>query len=126
MAPTDSPADEETDHAFVYCSSCGAKASTSWSFCRSCQSSLDDAQPPEDGLSRVGADETLETDAFGCPKRGHEDAEVDEIATTGMGLTKLFDVQNRRFKVVSCANCGYSEFYRGQDADVIVDRFLGG
>jgi predicted nucleic-acid-binding Zn-ribbon protein len=46
------------------------------------------------------------------------------IATTGTGLTRLFDVQSNRFSAVSCTNCGYTEFYRGSDAEVIVDLFL--
>jgi predicted nucleic-acid-binding Zn-ribbon protein len=126
MPSNDPSEDEGTEYDFVYCRSCGSKAASSWSYCRSCQSSLDDARPPRDGLERIGADETLDMDDAGCPKCGHETAEVDEIATTGAGLTKLFDVQNRRFKAVSCANCGYTEFYRGPDGDVVVDLFLGG
>jgi predicted nucleic-acid-binding Zn-ribbon protein len=65
-------------------------------------------------------------EAAGCPKCGHDETSVDDVATTGMGLTRLFDVQNRRFKAVTCTNCGYTEFYRGHDADVVVDLFLGG
>jgi predicted nucleic-acid-binding Zn-ribbon protein len=126
MAPPDTPDDDETEYPFVRCASCGAKAAPSWSYCRSCQSSLDDARPPKDGLEKVGADDTLDMEEAGCPKCGHEEATVDEVATTGMGLTRLFDLQNRRFQVVTCTNCGYTEFYRGHDADVIVDLFLGG
>ncbi|MFB6310274.1 MAG: zinc ribbon domain-containing protein [Salinirussus sp.] len=61
----------------------------------------------------------------GCPKCGNEDAEVDTIATTGAGLSRLFDVQTRQFRVVTCTNCGYSELYRGQDTEIILDLFLG-
>lgn len=61
----------------------------------------------------------------GCPKCGHTETAVDEIATTGSGLSKFFDIQNRKFQVISCTNCGYSELYRSGDADVIVDLFLG-
>ena len=61
----------------------------------------------------------------GCPKCGHTETEIDEIATSGTGLSKLFDVQNRSFQVVSCANCGYSELYRGQSSGTMVDLFLG-
>ncbi|MDS0222676.1 zinc ribbon domain-containing protein [Haloarcula sp. S1AR25-5A] len=126
MSPSDPSEDETTEYDFVYCASCGSKAARSWSYCRSCQSSLDDARPPEDGLEQIGTDETLGTDEAGCPKCGHETAEVDEIATTGAGLTKLFDVQNRQFKAVTCAKCGYTEFYRGPSGDIVVDLFLGG
>lgn len=64
-------------------------------------------------------------DGDGCPKCGSEETETDEIATSGTGLTKLFDVQNRAFVVVSCANCGYSEFYKGQSKGTAVDFFVG-
>jgi predicted nucleic-acid-binding Zn-ribbon protein len=61
----------------------------------------------------------------GCPKCGHTETEVDSISTSGTGLSKMFDIQNRRFKVVSCTNCGYSELYRGRSKGDIVDIFLG-
>jgi len=61
----------------------------------------------------------------GCPKCGGTETETDEIATSGTGLTKMFDVQNRSFLVVSCANCGYSEPYEGQSSGDAVDFFLG-
>ncbi|MFO8114618.1 MAG: zinc ribbon domain-containing protein [Halorubrum sp.] len=61
----------------------------------------------------------------GCPKCGSEETETDEIATTGTGLTKMFDVQNRSFVVVSCANCGYSELYKGQSTGNAIDFFVG-
>jgi hypothetical protein len=126
MTSPDPPDDEAADHAFVYCASCGSKAATSWSYCRSCQSSLDDARPPESGLDRLGVDDALDMGESGCPKCGHDEVDVDEVATTGTGLTRLFDVQNRQFQAVTCTNCGYTEFYRSRDGDVIVDLFLGG
>ena len=50
---------------------------------------------------------------------------MDTIATTGGGLSKLFDVQNRRFTVVSCVHCGYSELYKGRSSGDLADLFLG-
>ena len=41
------------------------------------------------------------------------------------GLTKLFDVQNRRFAVVSCVNCGYLELYKGHPTGDAIDSFVG-
>ncbi|GAB3697303.1 zinc ribbon domain-containing protein [Halorubrum pallidum] len=64
-------------------------------------------------------------EASGCPKCGGTETEVDEIATSGTGLTKMFDVQNRQFQVVSCANCGYSELYKGQSTGNAIDFFIG-
>ncbi len=126
MTSAGSSEDEEADHEFVVCASCGARASTDWSFCRSCQSSLEDAHPPEDPLERIGADDTIDMEESGCPKCGHEDAEVDAMATTGTALTRLFDLQVNRFQVVTCTNCGYTEFYRGPNEDWVLDLFLGG
>ena len=63
----------------------------------------------------------------GCPKCGYDEVDVGEIATTGGGLSKMFDIQTNSFQVVSCLNCGYSELYRqtgGRGSDV-VDVFLG-
>ncbi|AWB28145.1 zinc ribbon domain-containing protein [Halococcoides cellulosivorans] len=66
-------------------------------------------------------------DDRGCPKCGHEETDVGEIATTGTGLSKLFDIQTNSFNVVSCTNCGYSELYRDRTSGSsdIVDVFLG-
>jgi predicted nucleic-acid-binding Zn-ribbon protein len=63
----------------------------------------------------------------GCPKCGHTDAEVGSVSMTGGGLSKLFDVQTNSFEVVSCTNCGYSEFYRdvGSSRSDLVDVFFG-
>ncbi|QRV17313.1 hypothetical protein JMJ58_11680 [Haloterrigena salifodinae] len=46
-------------------------------------------------------------------------------SASGTGLSKLFDIQNRQFMVVSCTNCGYSELYRGQSSGNMVNPFLG-
>ena len=67
----------------------------------------------------------MKDDGHGCPKCDHTETEIDEIATSGTGLSKLFDMQNRQFMVVSCTNCGYSELYRGQSSGNMVDLFLG-
>lgn len=68
---------------------------------------------------------SLGGDGTGCPKCGGTATETDEIATSGTGLTKMFDVQNRKFLVVSCAECGYSELYKGQSSGNAIDFFLG-
>ncbi|ELY68780.1 zinc ribbon domain-containing protein [Natrinema versiforme] len=67
----------------------------------------------------------MKDDDRGCPKCDHTETEIDEISTTGGGLSKMFDIQNRSFMVVSCTNCGYSELYKGQSSGNMVDLFLG-
>ncbi len=49
-----------------------------------------------------------------CPKCGCKQYDTDKIATTGSGLSKIFDVQNRKFTAVICTNCTYTEFYRSE------------
>lgn len=51
---------------------------------------------------------------YKCPKCGGVHYETDTIRTTGGAFAKIFDVQNKKFTVVTCANCGYSELYKGQ------------
>lgn len=75
---------------------------------------------PEDPPASLGGDRDR-----GCPKCGHEETVTDEISTTGGGLSKFLDIQNRRFTVVSCEDCGYSELYRGRSSGDVVDVFLG-
>lgn len=50
---------------------------------------------------------------YTCVKCGGKKAEVDQIRTTGAGFTRYFNIQNRKFTVVTCSRCGYTEFYRG-------------
>lgn len=63
-----------------------------------------------------------------CPKCGSKQYELDEIRTVGGRLAKLFDVQNKKFTVVSCSQCKYSELYKGDTSTLgnIFDFFAGG
>ena len=64
----------------------------------------------------------------GCIKCGSKDAGTKEVAMTGKGLSKMFDIQNNRFLVVYCKKCGYSEFYNKETstASNVLDFFFGG
>lgn len=64
---------------------------------------------------------------YRCPKCGNTSYTTDQIQTTGGNFSKIFDVQNKRFTVVSCSRCGYSEFYRkdGSTAWDILDFLIG-
>lgn len=63
----------------------------------------------------------------GCIKCGSKEATTKEVAMTGTGLSKMFDIQHNQFVVVSCSNCGYSEFYnkRSSAGSNILDFFFG-
>ena len=49
---------------------------------------------------------------YKCPKCGSTSYEKDEMRATGGALSKVFDVQNKKFTMISCSNCGYTEFYK--------------
>ncbi|MCO6357505.1 hypothetical protein BXY85_2856 [Roseivirga pacifica] len=60
---------------------------------------------------------------YTCTKCGNRAFDTDTISTTGTGLSRFFDLQNRRFTAVSCRNCGYTEFYKGDKASTISTIF---
>lgn len=64
---------------------------------------------------------------YECPKCGSRTCEVGEIRTTGSYLTKIFNIQNKRFTSVICAKCRYSEFYSMPSSKIgnVID-FLAG
>jgi uncharacterized protein len=64
----------------------------------------------------------------GCIKCGGTEVGKKEVAMTGTGLSKMFDIQHNQFVVVYCKKCGYSEFYNKKSsvASNILDLFFGG
>jgi predicted nucleic-acid-binding Zn-ribbon protein len=54
---------------------------------------------------------------FRCFKCGSRNCRVEKIATTGAGLTRLFDWQTNVFYAVICENCGYVELYYKEVVD---------
>ncbi|MEK9657401.1 MAG: zinc ribbon domain-containing protein [bacterium] len=69
----------------------------------------------------------MELQHWRCPKCQHNECETDEIASTGTGLTKVFDIQNKKFTALSCTQCRYTEFYKGDTSMLgnIFDFFTG-
>ena len=49
---------------------------------------------------------------YHCPKCGNRACEVLQVSTTGGGIARFFDFQNRRFSAVVCDQCKFTEFYR--------------
>ena len=64
---------------------------------------------------------------YKCPKCGNSEYDTDEIRATGGFLTKIFDVQSKRFTAVICTRCQYSEFFRADSSMLgnIFDFFTG-
>jgi len=125
MTPPDDDGGLGLSREYVVCRNCEARAATSWSFCRNCEERLEDPLLPEEADF---LDETLP--AFdgdeGCVECGHDSATIDDVATTGQGLTRLLDLQNRSLKVIGCDRCGHTEFYRAPTREeVLLDLFFG-
>lgn len=49
---------------------------------------------------------------WSCPKCGNTTYETDQFAATGGGLTKMLDIQNKKFSTVTCMRCKYTELYK--------------
>jgi len=49
---------------------------------------------------------------YTCPKCGNTQCEVGEFRATGGFLSKIFDVQSKRFSTVTCTRCKYTEIYK--------------
>ena len=64
---------------------------------------------------------------YECPKCGNRQCEIGEIRTTGSFITKIFNIQNKRFTSVICTKCRYSEFYSMSSSNIgnVLDFIVG-
>lgn len=62
-----------------------------------------------------------------CPKCGNTSYETDQFAATGGGLSKILDVQNKKFSTVSCTRCRFTELYKAESSALgnLFDFFTG-
>ncbi len=67
----------------------------------------------------------MQHDKWQCPKCQNSEFETDQFAATGGGLTKIFDIQNKKFTTVTCAHCKYTEIYKSETSTMgnIFDLF---
>jgi len=70
----------------------------------------------------------MEVEEKRCIKCGGTEAATKEIAATGTGLSKMFDIQHNHFTAVYCKNCGYTELYQkgSSTSSNVIDFFFGG
>lgn len=64
---------------------------------------------------------------YKCPKCGNTEFETSEFRATGGFLSKIFDVQSKRFTTVTCSRCTYTELYKAQSSALgdVFDFFTG-
>ena len=48
---------------------------------------------------------------------------VDYIRTTGSGISRFLNMQNKKFAAVSCSKCGYTEMYKQNAGGVMGNLF---
>jgi len=48
---------------------------------------------------------------FVCARCKQQGADVQRLAMSGTGLSRLLDIQPHLYAFVSCTNCGYTEVY---------------
>ena len=58
----------------------------------------------------------MQTLDYKCPKCSHTQYEVGEFRATGGFLTKVLDVQSKKFTTVTCTNCKYTEIYKASSS----------
>lgn len=56
----------------------------------------------------------LLAEKFVCAKCGHNGAQVEKLAMSGTGLSRLLEIQMHRYAFVSCNNCGFTEVFNLQ------------
>lgn len=63
-----------------------------------------------------------------CPKCANTTFETDQFQATGGTFSKLFDIQNKKFSTVICAQCSFTEIYRSPTSRLsnVFDFFIGG
>ena len=63
---------------------------------------------------------------YECPKCKHTAFETEEIRTTGGLLTKMFNIQNKKFTTVTCSQCQYTELFRTSSSSIanVFDYFM--
>jgi predicted nucleic-acid-binding Zn-ribbon protein len=49
--------------------------------------------------------------AFICEKCGNHGGDVERLAMSGTGISRLLEIQPYRYAYVSCQHCGYTEIY---------------
>jgi hypothetical protein len=64
---------------------------------------------------------------YKCPKCGNTEFETSEFRATGGFLSKIFDIQSKRFTTVTCSRCTYTELYKAQSSMLgdVFDFFTG-
>ena len=53
---------------------------------------------------------------FHCAKCANQEYETSEFRATGGFLSKIFDIQSRKFTTVTCTRCKYTALYKADSS----------
>ncbi|HIG86414.1 MAG TPA: GTP-binding protein [Planctomycetes bacterium] len=69
----------------------------------------------------------MQHDKWKCPKCKNLEFETGQFAATGGGISKFFNLQNKKFSTVTCTRCKYTEIYQASTSGLgNVFDFLSG
>lgn len=70
----------------------------------------------------------MQDSRYRCSKCDNTQYDVGEFRATGGFLTKVFNVQTKRFTTVTCSRCKYTEIYAADSSMLgnIFDFFANG
>ncbi|WP_420330186.1 zinc ribbon domain-containing protein [Paenibacillus contaminans] len=86
---------------------------------------LKEADPESAEWEEQDQDMSLEemiTNRFTCSKCRQNECKIKEVAMSGTGISKIFDIEHNHYIFVSCMNCGYVEVY---DPDIWYGKKTG-
>ena len=79
-----------------------------------------------DGIGNLSKKITATNSSYTCPKCGCTSYETGQIRVSGGTWAAALDVENKRYKSISCTKCGYTEFYKETvSRGALVLDFLG-
>ncbi|MFC1477210.1 zinc ribbon domain-containing protein [candidate division KSB1 bacterium] len=70
---------------------------------------------------------TMQQLNYQCPKCANTDYKLGEFRAAGGFVSKVFDVQNKKFTTVTCSQCTYTEIFQAESSMLgnIFDFFTG-
>lgn len=96
------------------CAACGFESPESQEICIRCECprDADDAAVAAYREGFNGGVSIPDQAGFRCTKCGSDECDTGELLASGGLLSSMADISTRRFRTLTCARCGYTEFYR--------------
>jgi uncharacterized protein len=60
----------------------------------------------------------MKSNKYVCPKCGNRDYNSETISTTGGILSRIFNLQHKKFTALTCKRCTYTELYKTESSKI--------